>query len=262
MAVFPSGTSALYRWKASDIALADNTEIDSWPAATGGVALSGTTSTRPTLQTNELNGKSVVRFDGAGDVAFTGDTAFTSTAQPITWYVALNQSSAATSGLRQVMFFDGDGGSNSLECLIDAGVRHTWGGSGYPAFGSQTADTWTVWTLTFASGTATSYLNGSADGSPGSTGAAATGTKLLVGGHRSDFRPFGGDIAEIVVCTGAHDATIRASVHSYMQDEYGITVTDYVAASVYDPPTGLPTNIPVNPGSGVQLVASAAPRKD
>lgn len=65
----PSTLSGLKAWwRASDIAQADNTAVASWSdlSGNGHTATQGTGSAQPTLQTNELNGQAVVRFD-SGD---------------------------------------------------------------------------------------------------------------------------------------------------------------------------------------------------
>jgi 6-phosphogluconolactonase (cycloisomerase 2 family) len=66
----PTEISGLKAWyDASTIDQADGTNVSAWLDSSGNEAhmYQSTTSAQPTLQTNELNGRAVVRFDGTDD---------------------------------------------------------------------------------------------------------------------------------------------------------------------------------------------------
>jgi len=66
----PTEISGLKAWyDASTINQADGTNVSAWLDSSGNEAhmYQSTTSAQPTLQTNELNGRAVVRFDGTDD---------------------------------------------------------------------------------------------------------------------------------------------------------------------------------------------------
>ncbi len=70
-----SDISNLECWlDASQLTGTDGSSISSWTDLKNGTVFSASAGAEPTLQTNEQNGKNVVRFDGNNDVMSAGDT--------------------------------------------------------------------------------------------------------------------------------------------------------------------------------------------
>ena len=70
VAFVPTDITGLQLWlRADDIAQADNTAVSAWADQSGlGNNAAAAGGVEPTLQTSEVNGHSVVRFDGVNDV--------------------------------------------------------------------------------------------------------------------------------------------------------------------------------------------------
>ena len=72
------GTGILTAWyKADSIKQADGSSVASWTDSSGNSnsVAQGVSARQPTLQTNELHGRNVVRFDGTNDILSDGDIA-------------------------------------------------------------------------------------------------------------------------------------------------------------------------------------------
>ncbi len=223
-------------WRADSLALADNAAVASWAdSGPNGFTLSQATSgSRPTYQTNEINGLPVVRFDGVND-ALTSAAPGNLAAQTV---IAVVKASA-TGGVRTYR-------GGQLQVVLDEGIPTAYsnsvgliaqasGGSvGTAAFRvltfawSDTANTW-AW-----------YRDGAASGSgSSSTSASATRDQALGQADATGAREyFAGDVAELIGYSRVLTAAERASVHSYLQEKYGIAVTDYV-------PSATVVNLPV-----------------
>lgn len=96
IAVSPTDVSGLKAWyDASSIAQADNSAVTSWTDSSGNgwTVTQATGAAQPTLQTAELNGKPVVRFDGS-DFLNVGNS-FTLSSQSVTIFVVKKPVSAA-----------------------------------------------------------------------------------------------------------------------------------------------------------------------
>lgn len=215
----PAGALVLDRWKANDLVGANASAVASWTATTGGVALAqGTSGNRPTLRTNVLNGKSVVRFDGTDD--YLSGTLAAADSQPFTLYFLIN---ATTLGnvARQILFSSFEVYLNALTTTTS--TRAVWTASNERTFGTYTQGTWELWTIISDGTTASVYVNGTSAYS-GTFGNATFGTSLVLGRHTTNGRYFNGDVAEIVHCDGLHDSTQRSGVHAYFAAEYGLTI--------------------------------------
>lgn len=110
--------------------------------------------------------------------------------------------------------------------------------------GGVTLSTGTWYVLTISgnnSNSATSWVNGTQDGTS-STSHSSTATRWNFGGREFTGDNLDGYIAEVLDYSAVLSAGDRATVHSYIQEEYGITVSDYAPATV-DPEGGPATSI-------------------
>ena len=234
----PNDVPNLHTWyRADSIAQADNTAVASWADSSGnGFTMSQVNALKqPSLQTNELNGLPVVRFDGTAD-AFGSSAPGNGANQTV---IAVLRASSTSGGVRT---FRG----GQLQLVTDtvatvAGVPTAYSNSvgliGSATGGSIGTSSFIVLTFSFADATNTWawYRNGTLSGSGSAAAASLTGTALQAIGAADaevdqEFWP--GDIAEIIGYTRVITAGERSNVHSYLQEKYGITVSDYVPTSV------------------------------
>lgn len=232
----PATVPGLLRWLvADDILQADNTAVASWRDRVSGAATQATSGLQPTLQTGEVNGHAVVRFDGVDDWMTTPSTALNSDLTVI----SVCKFTTATSG-RGPVGLDGAGGRVFIMRYdIPGGVNNaafiSYNSTSGTVFDNQTPYTptnWNVITGARSANTAQVFVNGTSS-------AATTGTAGLVGRSGSFVIAVGradtfntsylpGDIAEILVYDHALTSGERATVHSYVQNTYAITVADYI----------------------------------
>lgn len=209
----------LRRWRADSIAQANGSAVSSWAALTGGVALTQATGTnQPTYQTSSINSLPGVRFvtDDWLAATITADT------QPVSYVIVLKPNSTATyqtivhNGV-EIQLNPSPGGTGPLSWEMFGGTSNITGGSPStnPVVLTAVSDT-----------TSAVYANGASvvSGSAGTSGATTT---INVGRHPSVSRPLNSDIAEILLYDHALTAPERATVHTYVQDRYAITVADY-----------------------------------
>jgi len=252
---FPTLADLDRRWVADSITGSDGAAISTVPdSSANSKSLAQATSTaQPTLKAAIVNGHAVMRFAK-------GDTLKESTCPngwnaDKTWYVVAKPT---LGGDVQVMMGGGRDWPRSPTLGFDA-----YGSSADVAVfdpsnsticsSTTTTAAWHVYTVTYIASTQTFtvYLDGTqiATGSGGNSGSApgmALGAEYA--SSTSVPSPFAGDIAEAVVCSTAHDATDRASVHGYVQDTYAITVSDYPSGG---------TDHTATPGDDVGITDSA-----
>lgn len=225
MVADPASISGLInRWRADSIALAQGAAVSSWPALTGSAVLTQSTgAAQPSYQTAGMNSQPTVRFDGSSDYM---TAATTSTAQPVTVVMVLKLSVSAQQQLVQ---------AGSLQLFSNGSVWAVNTGS-TSLTGGTPGTSPTVVTMTATGGTATVYDKGTQVIS-GSSGTTDLGTPLQIAafGTSTRSRFLNGDIAEVLVYNKVLSAAERSTVHSYVQDRYAITVSDYVASG---PATG------------------------
>ena len=218
-------------WKADSLGLADGATVSSWAdSGPGGwTATQGTASARPTFRTAVLNGKPVVRFDGVDDFLISSaSTSHTET----TIFAVIKPTS--TTGDRSIRVASGSGGITST-------IR-----DGKPRMGSQDlvslhTSTTTVSTTAFqvltcsysdSTNTVAFHRNGSADGSSTAVTASPTAGRTTQIAAEPAGGYLVGDLAELVIYSRVLTSSERAEVHSYLQDKYAVTVSDYVGQTV------------------------------
>lgn len=232
----PDSITGLLRWLvADDVAQTDGSNVASWPdRVAGGATTQATSGLQPTLQTAELNGHAVVRFDGTDDWMSTPSTALTSDLTVI----AICKFATATP-TRGPVGLDGSGGRvfimrYDFPASVPTATLVSYNSTTGTVNDGQAPYTPTDWNVI----TGVRSANASQTFVNGTSAAATTGTAGLVGRSGSFSIAVGradtfgatylpGDIAEVLVYNHALDATERAVVHTYIQDTYGITVADY-----------------------------------
>lgn len=195
----------------------------------------GTTAQKPLYKTNQLNSKSVCRFDSSNDTRLTENTTLLSTATAFTIFAVAKVSSFPTP-YRYVFAF-----KSAL-----AGTSPTWGYStaaGYKDafFGADSG--WMVWRATTITNTTSwNYETVTYDGTGGTTlghyaaninGSAATltsttgnnGTTINVfGSYQNSATTHGmnGDVARFVVWNIKLSSTELTQVNTFANQQYGL----------------------------------------
>lgn len=238
----------LMRFKADDISGTNGSAVASWPESSGNnlpAAVQGTTANQPTLITNAINGHKAVNFDGINDfLQLTGaalDVARNRTA--LTVFIVYAYPSNF-SGTRSFMYLST--GTSSTSSRIYMSLKDS---SGFLGAGGRRQDTDG---LSFTSGTTTPtvgevaaltarFVYSSSDLHLYKNGTLITSnTNFTSNGSTSDTSSLAGVIgsnlagtAEIlpgriaeILAYGQDDPDMRASVHTYIQTTYGISMAD------------------------------------
>lgn len=213
-------TGLVFRWRASSLALSNGAAVSSWPALVGGsgATLTNGTATAPTYQTSGIGGQPAVKFVTASTQSMVSGT-ITAQSQPLTYVVVhqLTRTDATiqevlASGVDQILTvapnYDGYAGGDTLGGTLSTNPRCLmWMANGASS---------TLYEEGTLAVTANALTNGS-------------GTTIMFGNHpTANTRWMDGSIAEVLIYTQALNATDRATVDTYVQDQYGITVSDYV----------------------------------
>jgi hypothetical protein len=248
-------------WLKADAGVATNATgaVTSWTdqSGNGNTATAVEDATAPSLVSNALNGKPVLRFDGNNDyldvadapsIQITGDIAsfavlrvddfgnwrsvWGKTASnlpaPTDWYLV------SGSGVPRV--YRGDGTSSSLGAVdANRAVR---------------AGTFLILAFQMEGTTLTHYLNGFPIGSGEITATLADGGTALKIGSRDDLvTRMKGDLAELLIYDAALSDTDRTAVFDYLKEKYGLQnlpPTVSVKAPANNAQFTAPTNIVVS----------------
>lgn len=218
----PSIPAATLWLKADAITgLNDGDPVTTWEdsSANGYDATQATGANKPTYQTDELNGKPVLRFDGTDDwmetAAFSGGELANTT-------IFVVAKKTADGSIAQALYDGLISGKRNAQVNIGS---HDWtiqsGGSSIT--GSDSDASWHVFTATFqGSGNDSFYVDGRFDVGGDTGGNALSG--LTIGSRHDQALPFGGDIAEILVYDGVLSTVQQEDVEVYLSLKYGITV--------------------------------------
>lgn len=240
-----SAANLLARWSAQSLnTLADGAAVSSWGVATGtGTATQSTSANQPHLIKNQINGRSLVHFDGVNDQlrvtnqSLNGATSFTVA-------VVFRTSTAGRTGSN---WYDNTG-------IVDAevgGVTNDWGvamndagqiGAGvgnpdttlYSAAGLNNGQAHVA--IFTKSGTTTAL---SIDGGAPVYGTAGSGARtinqLVFGSINTNIQYFNGDIGEVRLYNAALSDDAVRSLDNEISTTWGLTP----AAGVYTPQIGL-----------------------
>lgn len=226
--MIPSDIAGLKLWLKADAitGLADADPVTTWPDSSGlghdvGQA---TAAKKPTYQTNEINGKPVVRFDAVDD--FLGNATLV-VAQPLT--IVVVERAAVANHLGN--FIDG-----SVRCILGHSslVYRLYAGGAGSIEGGTTDTSAHSMSGHFNGASSEMWKDGTsiATGDPG-TLAYPAGYKIG-SDHNGADQFFNGDIAEVIIYDSALSAADRNALGGYIQTKYGITIT----GATFPPPAG------------------------
>jgi hypothetical protein len=215
----------IYQTVGGSAASSDGDPVGQWQdqATSGDHVASANNDYRPTLQTNELNGQSVLRFDGTNDCfagAFTNGGALS---QPFTAFLVAK--STDTSVTRCII--NGDDPSNEMAVFHHA-VENKWGmwAGGFLVDGAPNTD-WQLWTVLFNS-TSSQFWHGGISKVSGNAGTQNPDGIAIGSNSGGTTEYWKGDIAEIIIYNANLSDADKDEVGNYLSDRYGISYTDIV----------------------------------
>ncbi|GAC1374842.1 MAG: hypothetical protein NVSMB4_02670 [Acidimicrobiales bacterium] len=221
--------------------LATGAALTSWPDSSSS-GYNATPGSAPTWQSGVVNGKPVVRF--ASGNYLTSSLPSSPTAATVfavhkpgdtsAMHAVIGPSTSGTAQGGMELRSTNSGLMDFLDCnktdiATDVGAIST------AAFNDDA--------VTWASASAVNFYQAGKNTKTQTTSATLTGgtNGTLIGGFfnlSSLVEPYVGDIAEIIRYDRVLTASERSTVDSYIQDKYGITVSDYTASSSAAPRTG------------------------
>ena len=220
-----SGTLTAW-YKADSISGSDGSAVSSWSdsSGNGNDLAQGTSARQPTLQTEELNSLSVVRFDGLNDIISDGDIADLDVGTGDIWMASVFKSTDNSAA----QFFFEKGGNQFALVTTAAGVLQArmGGNSNIP---KQSAGNWSrtefvMVTASRVSSTCNGFVNGSDMTTTGTTnsGSISNSNVFDVGAGSVGAQPVVGDIAEILVGGATLSTDDRQKIEGYMAHRYGL----------------------------------------
>jgi hypothetical protein len=228
--MIPSNVAGLVLWlKADQIALSDNAPVSVWAdqSGLGNNANQGTGGAQPTLQTNEINGLPVVRFDGSDSLVVTHHSSILPSTLSI-FIVAKQPVSANAIILTKLSAFDSVNSGYAMRYRTSNAIWFLQGDFNLPQILTATALATTAFGLigTVDNGTnGFAYLNGTQVHTAATGFSYADTVDLTIGSliaASGDFLI--GDIAEIIMYNTALSATDRNRLGGYIQGKYGLTI--------------------------------------
>lgn len=215
--------------------VAHDTQLTSIPDVSGvGVAYNlFLASTAGFYKANQLNGKAAYYLGGSGyyQASSVDYPSLASADGQVTIAAILNSNTPGTS--RSWPFGTTQSESTSIFAFTDGSSSGKWGDflRGANSVGQRyytTSDdtTWSVVTLVYDGATIKAYLNGTEILSSPATGNQPMNRIRLGSIVNQNYEGF---IAGAYIWKTGLDATARANFHSYVQDEFGITVSDYTS---------------------------------
>lgn len=234
------------RFRASSLTAADNTAIGSLTLEDSGVTLSQTAAESQPVVKTDVNGKRFLFFDGSNDVLLAENiTGLLNAAPGSMIYVVLRAHTFSTTSFHYISFAStaGSAGHTRHHIRIDDAQFSSGGrrldGDSYTGSSGGTANAIPtgIYTQTanarYELGRIASWDSGRmVIDSPFQTAGLTSATdplRLTLGGN-STANFLGMDLYEILYFEATHTDAERAHVHSYIQDTYGHTHSDYVAA--------------------------------
>lgn len=236
----PADISGLKLWLKADAitGLNDGDPVTTWndSSGQGNNATQATAAKKPTYQTNELNGKPIVRFDGTDDFLATASNFLGAGNPPTTIFIA-GKITTLTSGPAWINI-----GANPRAANLDEyRTMVESDGSIYQsnivndratANGTITTGVWNIITYRIAAGAFSSsnpefYKNGTSQASTEGTGVSTPnlGTGATHIGANNEAVPgqfLDGDLTEIIVYDSALSTANRQSVENYLNGRYAI----------------------------------------
>lgn len=221
-----SGTLTAW-YKADSISGSDGDSVGTWSDSSGnGHTTAQLTSARqPTLQTNELNAKSVVRFDGTNDILSDGDIAALDVGTGDIWMAAVFKS---TDDSGAQFFFEK--GTTAFGLMTTAAGELQFRMGGTTNIPLQSAGNWSrtafvIATASRVSGTCSGFVDGTASTTTGTTNTTSISNSdvLDLGAAAVGGQAMTGDIAEILVGGATLDTNQRQKIEGYLAHKYGLS---------------------------------------
>jgi hypothetical protein len=225
----PSRLSAgtLTAWyKADSLSLSDGSGVASWTDSSGnGHDVAQSASARqPTFETNELNSKPVLRFDGSNDILTNGDIAALDVGTGDIWMAAVFKST------------DNSAAQNYFEKgAAQYGLRTTSAGQLQMILGStsnipsQSNGNWSrtafvIVTASRVSSTCNGFVNGTASTTTGTTNTESISNSDVfdIGSRAVGAGPMVGDMAEVLVGGATLDTNERQKIEGYLAHKYDL----------------------------------------
>ena len=225
----PSRLSAgtLTAWyKADSISGSDGDSVASWADSSGNSHTTAqlTASRQPTLQTNELNSKSVVRFDGTNDILTDSDIAALDVGTGDIWLASVLKS---TDDSGAQFFFEKGTTSFALMTTASGVLQARLGGT--TNIPTQSAGNWSrtayvIVTASRVSGSCNGFVNGSNMTTTGTTNTTSISNSdvLDLGASAVGGNPMTGDLAEVLVGGATLDTNERQKIEGYLAHKYGL----------------------------------------
>jgi hypothetical protein len=213
-------------YKADSISGSDGDPVSAWVDSSGnGHDVAQATAIRqPTLQTNELNSKPVVRFDGANDIISDGDISDLDVGTGDIWMACLFKSN--DNSALQNIFEKGDT-SYGLRVLANGNLQMVMGSTTFAPFqnsGNWSRTEFVLMTASRVSNTNTGFINGSAADTTGTTdnGSISNANVLDIGSRTIGAGVMTGDIAELLLGGSTLSTADRQKIEGYLAHRYGL----------------------------------------
>ena len=217
----PTDIAGLVLWldAANITGLNDGDPVATWPDASDEAndATQATEDYRPTYQTNELNGKPVVRFDGSNDWLVL-DTNITASSVWTCFHV-LKKTGSYMFGVAN---HDHAHGATAFNSWINDQLYVNDGTKNYYV-NSQLWTSHTIVATKLTGGTCTGWRNGITLGAFSASSAASEGVFNSIGKLNTNYST--GDIAEIIIYNSALSDGDRGDVESYLSTKYNIALS-------------------------------------
>ena len=216
---FPTISGLLARYYSGDVVSgdepADDTDVSTWQdlGGSGYDITQGNSSKQPSYNTNIINGRPAIYWDGSDDV-LSNTSAWTPDAVPNTVVMVYSTESGSN------YYFDGElGERNTL--FVDGSDIEMFAGSQYDTGFNLTTSGWHYAFFIFDSTSSYARIDG-VDGSTGDSGTQTFGNEFWLGSRYSDNNFFKGYIAEVLVYDSALDSGEISSLESYITDHYNL----------------------------------------
>jgi hypothetical protein len=215
----PEDIAGLEVWlRPESLSAVDNSAVSAWSnEGSGADAVQATGGFQPTVQTNELDGFSIVRFDGSDDRLTVSDV----TNNDATRTVFIVAKQAANTDQRTVWGWD-----NNARLRNSAVGGATWGYLSNQAvtevdLGGTTTN-WTAVTVRYNSTSSVdAYINGGAAQNFDPNDVYQSGsTQLHIGSRDTGINPWNGDVAEVIIYNSVLSDANKDKVLGYLSDKY------------------------------------------
>ena len=222
------GTGILTAWyKADSIKQADGSAVASWVDSSGNsnTVAQGVGVRQPTLQTNELHGRNIIRFDGTNDILTDGDIADLDVGTGDIWMACVFKST--DNSAVQFIFEKGNNQFGLVATSVGILQARMGGNSNVP---QQSSGNWSrteflMVTASRVSSTCNGFLNGSDMTTTGTTntGSINNSNFLDIGAGSVGGQPMLGDIAEILIGGATLTSSDRQDIEGYLAHKWGMT---------------------------------------